>query len=94
MKHKIGDIVFAIVGLSIITCVITGKNEKTTVNIKNIKDKITDTSRKTSESYVINGINADGGIQSYNFLVDDVFDTITDAVVELEIKVKDLLKNN
>ena len=76
-KYNMGDKVYAVIGLKVITAIITGTSIKT--NINNISDKIDDSN--TSDDYFVSAINEDGTVDTYPYVVSPVnlFTDITKA---------------
>lgn len=76
-KYNIGDKVYAVMGLKVITAIITGISIK--ANINNISDKIDDSN--TSVDYFVSAINENGTVDTYPYAVYsvDLFTDITKA---------------
>jgi len=75
--YNLGNKVYAVIGLKIITAIVTGVIYK--VNIENISDKIEETN--TCFEYYVSAINENGILDTYPFIVstDNVFTDITKA---------------
>ena len=73
-EYDMGDRVYAVIGLKVITAIITGISFKASIN--NISEKIDDSN--TSIDYFVSAINENGTVDTYPYAVSSV-DLFTDA---------------
>ena len=87
-KYNVGDRVYAVIGLKVITAIITGISLK--ANINNISDKIDDSN--TDIDYFVSAINENGTVDTYPYAVSplNLFTDITKAAAILSNKVINL----
>ena len=76
-EYDMGDKVYAVIGLKVITAIITGISFKASIN--NISDKIDDSN--VSADYFVSAINENGTVDTYPYSVSsvDLFTDITKA---------------
>ena len=88
--YNLGDKVYAVIGLKIITAIVTGVVYKAAIN--NISDKIEDSN--TNMDYFVSAINENGVVDTYPYAVSsaDLFTDITEVASALYNKTKDIVK--
>ena len=87
-KYNVGDRVYAVIGLKVITAIVTGMSIK--ANINNISDKIEDSN--TDIDYFVSAINENGTVDTYPYAVypANLFTDITKAAAIVGNKVMNL----